>query len=162
MEEKDYWAIVVPAAVTILGFIINYFVTKRNFKRELRKNKETKIYEIKLNAILDTMKFIDTYLSWHTINSGIVPVREPVTKKELTSQARNCYNLLCSTCESNGVIDCFIKIVFNDQSDNVFKLYNEFRRLARIELELKSNIEFDESNVFFSVVSTENLNSIEN
>lgn len=120
------------------------------------------MYEIKLNAILDTMKFIDTYLSWHTMSSGKIPIRESVTKVELTRQARKCYYLLCSTCDSNEVIKCYMKIVFNNEQHNIFEFYNEFRCLARTELGLKSNIEFNKHNVFFSVVSTEDLDNIQN
>lgn len=37
MELKDWLSILIPAAVTIIGLVVNYFVTRNSFKNEIQK-----------------------------------------------------------------------------------------------------------------------------
>ena len=98
-EISPVWAIAIPAAVTILGFIINYFITKNSYKKELEKHKNTKVYEKKVDAIYKSLEFIDLFLSWSTIDDGsLIPARENTSINDITLKARSCYNLLSTTC----------------------------------------------------------------
>lgn len=39
MQLKDWLSILIPAGVTIIGLVVNYFATKNNIKNEIKKNK---------------------------------------------------------------------------------------------------------------------------
>ena len=178
-EISPVWAIAIPAAVTILGFIINYFITKNSYKKELEKHKNTKVYEKKVDAIYKSLEFIDLFLSWSTIDDGsLIPARENTSINDITLKARSCYNLLSTTCDSVDIINCFINIIdstFSNEKNigdtkviitkeekekRTSALYNKFRKLARIELGLKNDIPFDKNRVFLAKLTTPDLQKI--
>lgn len=116
---------------------------------------EQQIYNIKLEAINNSLDFIDKYISWHTIDDNKIPVREQITTEQLTTMARNCYNRLIITCQSEKLLDCFNNICFHEQ-ENIFKLYALYRNLAREELGL-NELSLDKDKVFYSKISTKDL-----
>lgn len=52
MELKDWLSILVPAGVTIIGLIVNYFATKNNIKSEIAKQQGS----IKLERLLQCLE----------------------------------------------------------------------------------------------------------
>lgn len=59
----NYLSIIIPSSVTILGFIINYYQTKRNMRNEIIK-KKTNIHLEKLSDIPEkALVFLDDILS---------------------------------------------------------------------------------------------------
>lgn len=52
MELKDWLSIIIPAGVTIIGFITNYIATKNNIKNELKKRKGS----IRLERLLQCLE----------------------------------------------------------------------------------------------------------
>lgn len=52
MELKDWLSIILPAGVTIIGFITNYIATKNNIKNELEKRKGS----IRLERLLQCLE----------------------------------------------------------------------------------------------------------
>ena len=139
--------------------------------RELTRIKEDSrhVQDIKRNAILKSLCFIDLYYSWLSWlddqKTQIIPARESITSVELTRQARECYNHLVLSCEKE-IIEKFLKIVFSsDQKlrqngSSPTQEYNEFRNLARKELNL-DKIELDEKKAFISNVCPEDLSKCE-
>ncbi len=124
-----------------------------------KQHHEKQLYNIKLDTINDSLDFIDKYISWHTIDSGITPVREDLSEQEMTVIARHCYNRLILTCQNEELINCFNQICF-DNDANIFELYVIFRNLARKELGL-GEPSLDKNNVFYSIVSTKDLSELE-
>mgnify|MGYP005779645483 FL=1 len=52
MELKDWLSIIIPASVTIIGLITNYYATKSNIKNELEKRKGS----IRLERLLQCLE----------------------------------------------------------------------------------------------------------
>ena len=131
--------------------IKNEFVNKQYHEQQL--------YNIKLEAINDSLDFLDKYISWHTFDSGKLPVREKISKEQLTVKARHCYNRLIITCQNEELLKCFNRICFHKQ-ENILELYINFRNLARKELGL-NELSLDKDNVFYSIISTKDLSEIQ-
>ena len=159
----------IPAIVTaIIGGIISFWCAKNQNKSEIEKielehnkqladYKQQSIYDVKKEAIFESLDVLDLYLSWLNYDdNSIVPFREQTTPLDITTKARQCFNNLCITCESEALINLFGQIIF-DKNSNVLCLYEKFRNEARKELGL-SEIEFDKNIIFLSQVSTKDLN----
>ncbi len=128
------------------------------------------IQDIKRNAILGALYFIDTYFSWldwndtnqtesETMpNPPRQPARETMTIENLTTMARKCYNELSLSCNQK-IVDKFLIIVFSKDEELrrnnscPTKEYNEFRNLAREELGL-TTINLSEEKAFVVCVGT--------
>lgn len=145
----------VTIVVAVITGMVSILISKNNIKKEIKNFKAKETYKIKLETILDTLKFLDDYISWHTIDNTC-PVRKNITEIDLTIMGRECYNKLCATCDNANLIELFNLIVFYECGDIVFRLYNAFRAEARKELGLKK-ISFSEDDVFINCVSTEDL-----
>lgn len=62
MQLKDWLSILIPAGVTIIGLIINYFATKSNIKNEIAKQQGS----IKLEKLLKCLEdYQETYRSYY-------------------------------------------------------------------------------------------------
>ena len=157
---------IIPAVITAIA---TYFVTMRQNKSDLKRvetqvknnlleyqNKE--LLAIKRDAIFNSLSLIDTYISWLNIKNGKrveIPERNSITKLELTDMGRRCFNELCLTCDHKEIIDLYLKIIF-DKESNVFESYTKYRNAARKELGL-NEIEFNTDWVFISRISTKNM-----
>lgn len=155
MDKREALIALIPSAITILGFIINYYYVTKEIK-------ENKIYELKFNAIQQSMKILDIYISWldfEDIDSKKIDskniVREKITIEKLTTMARECHNQLSTTCNSVDLINKFMSIILN--SDNILLEYNEYKNLCREELGMDEGLPFDNEKIFFSKVSTKAL-----
>lgn len=121
------------------------------------------VQDIKRNAILEALNFIDTYFSWLDWSDGPQtpsrqPARETMTIERLTVMARKCYNELSLSCNQE-IVNKFLIIIFSKDEELrkrkscPTKEYNEFRNLARKELGLTA-INFSEEKVFLAHVGT--------
>ncbi len=135
---------------------------KEDDKDLVRISENTRhVQDIKRDAILETLYFIDTYFSWITWVDSPLAAREPMSTEKLTVWARKCYNELSLSC-SQSIVDKFLTLVFSNDLDLrkenscLTKEYNEFRNLARKELGLEE-INFSVDKVFISLVRTHDL-----
>ncbi len=127
----------------------------KKLERSFELERKSDVYMIKKEAILDALKFIDTYLSWQDYGNGVTSVRENTSVAFLTLTARECYNKLCLTCNSEHILMCFNKILFDEQIKPM-EAYSEFRNAARSELGLEE-VNFDPEKTFYSRIGTEAL-----
>ena len=150
----------IPEIITaLISIIISFLVGKINLQYEIKKQKNSEIYLIKKETLFLALSFVDTYISWLTID-GKKPIRDTDESiKSLTMRGRECYNKLCVTCDNQQTIDAFNNILF-DENGNIFESYNKFRNEVRKELGLKT-IQFSNDKIFYSVVSTDDLNKNE-
>lgn len=158
MEFKDWIVVVVPSIVTIIGFFINFFTIRYSIRKDIEKKYQEKIYEIKIKNFEQALNFIDLYLSLLTYNeNGVnkIPVSDnKISEYELTKLARECYNLLCVTCEYSQTLNLFNDILCKE--GDTLDMYNKFRNQVRKELSLKE-VSLDEETIFYLRVSTEHL-----
>ena len=157
----------IPAVVSaFISGIITYFLSRQQNRKELEQIElehkkqienyhQQNIFDLKKQAILDSLSVIDLYLSWHIFNDTIVPVREETSAAALTIKVRECFNNLCVTCNNNDLILLYGRLFF-EREDNVVDLYSEYRNEARKELGL-NKINFNQDIIFLSKVSTEDL-----
>ena len=165
----DWVTLVSAIIVALITSFTSYLLAYKNNKKEIEKIKKQldaninelkqgELYIIKKQAIFNSLDLIDTYISWLTLNNGennVVPERIDITPLELTQMGRKCYNELCLTCDNSKLLELFLEIVFNSES-NIFVNYAEYRNLAREELGL-NKIEFYKDRVFISRISTINI-----
>lgn len=121
-----------------------------------KQHQNEHIYDVKKEAIQESLGCLDDYLSWLNYDSNVTPVRRDINDKDLTIKARECYNKLVLTCNSKELPKMFLKIIFDDR-ENKMKLYNKYRKLSRSELGIETELELDEQSVFLSRVSTDEL-----
>lgn len=152
MEWNNILITCITIVFTCIATVIINFVT---LKIELTKLKKESVYLIKKEAILDSLRIIDLYLSWLNYDSGVVPIREDIASLDLTKKVRECYNNLCVSCDNNELIQLFLDIIFCKDKDPM-ELYVNYRNKVRQELGLK-DITMDEKRVFVSKVSTKDL-----
>ena len=166
--------IIVGLAAFLIPYLLQYLLKYSEEKGKNKAHKEDEkelvqikedarhVQEIKRNAIIKSLNFIDDYFSWlDWTDPPQKPVRKNLTNVELTEIARNCYNELVLSCHKETV-NQFLKIIFDD--DNKLRQkgssptheYNLFRNFARKELGLEK-IELDEDKVFIAKVSTNAL-----
>lgn len=169
MELNDYLTIVVSILCSVIAAVVSILIAKLNAKKEIENIKEENelafekykaenVYEIKREAIFNTLKFLDTYFSWLTFDdSKRVPIREGASVLDMTLQARICYNELCTTCERQEIVKIFVEIMF-DKSKYPYPLglLNDFRNEARKELGLEK-IDLSKDHIFISQISTNDL-----
>ncbi len=158
----------IPAlASALVGGIITSLLSRHQNRKELERIKlehekqienyhQQNIYDLKKQAILDSLSVIDLYLSWHTFNGTVVPVREETSTTALTIKVRECFNNLCLTCNNNDLILLYGRLFF-DNKGNLVDLYSKYRNEARKELGLDV-INFNQDIIFLSNVSTKDLN----
>lgn len=160
-------AIIPAVAVAIIGGIITYICAKNQNKVEIEKieaehkkqldsYRKQIIYDIKKEAIFESLTVIDLYLSWLNYdNNLIIPCRQPTTLLDITTRARQCFNNLCITCDSEKLINLFGEIFFKEHS-NVLHYYSEYRNEARKELGM-NEIKFSQEVIFLGKISTKDL-----
>ena len=185
--ESSYFIIAAISAIftvslkAIVNSVCSYAKEKGKNKAHKEDDKElTRIVEdsrhvqdIKRNAILGALNFIDTYFSWldwsnptqtgteTTFDPAPQPARETMTIEKITTMARKCYNELSLSC-SQEIVDEFLIITFSkdetlrEEGSCLTKEYNKFRNLARKELDLTS-INFSEEKVFLARIGTSAL-----
>ena len=141
----------IPFVITIVGAIITYLFSIGEFKRK-------EVYKIKEAVILQSLNYIDDYISWLTIDDGKnLSERKMVENPEFTIKGREIYNELCVTCKNRKLILSFSEILF-DKNKNIFVEFIEYRKLARKELGLKK-IKFDVNTVHLARIATNNMNN---
>lgn len=121
-----------------------------------KQHQNENIYNIKKDTILESLDFLDDYLSWLSYETNIIPIRNDINESKLTLKARKCYNKLVLTCETKELPEIFLKIIFDDTL-NKMELYNRYRNLSRHEMGLEMDLELDKESVFISKVSTNDL-----
>ncbi len=143
--------------------------TKEDIREITKKTEEVKasfqnmqfqkqqIYKVKLDTIQESLDFIDVYISWLRFD-GRIPEREITNRNELTIRGRKCYNKLSLTCEDSNLLNIFNQILFEDPT-NILEKYNSYRNMARIEMGLQTPLNLDKDKVFFSFISTLDLES---
>jgi hypothetical protein len=146
--------------------------TKEDIREITKKTEEVKasfqnlqfqkqqIYTMKLDTIKETLDFIDVYISWLRFDRR-TPERENTNRNELTIRGRKCYNKLTLTCEDSNLINMFNRILFEDDT-NILENYNSYRNMARIEMGLQSPLNLDRDKIFFSRISTDDLEAKKN
>lgn len=151
---------IISITVAIISACANYHLARIKTLEEIKKVQQLNVYQIRNEAILQALNFLDLYCSWLTFDER-VPIRESTTETKLTKAARKCYNRLCITCENQPLIDAFLDCVLGkkDTPSHVMELYNTFRNEARKELGLKG-LNLDMDRVFISVVSTKDLSTL--
>ncbi len=186
MESLNVVTIVVIAVFTLC--LRSLVVNGLNYAKEKGKNKAHKeddkeltrivedsrhVQDIKRNAILGALNFIDTYFSWldwsnptqtgteTTVDPAPQPARETITIEKITTMARKCYNELSLSC-GQEIVDEFLIIAFSkdetlrEAGSCLTKEYNKFRNLARKELNLIP-INLSEEKVFLACIRTSAL-----
>lgn len=164
-DQSTFDAISVVIGAIISG-IVSYLCARWQGKKELERIElehkkqienyhQQNIYDLKKQAILDSLSVIDLYLSWHTFNGTIVPVREETSTTALTVKVRECFNNLCLTCNNNALILLYGQLFF-DHDANAVDLYSKYRNEARKELGLEE-VKFNQDIIFLSNVSTKDL-----
>ena len=166
VDNKD---IIVPVVTSLIAAtasaLVSIFISNRNSKKEI-KNLEKQyelnfesftknsVYNTKVSAIYKSLSFLDLYCSWLTID-GNKPVRNKTTTLELTQIGRECYNELCTTCDSEELVLLFGNILFKGEGYTLDNL-NNYRNAARKELGLPC-LNFDEDICFIQQISTKDL-----
>lgn len=131
-----------------------------NQKKQLESDTKLSIYNIKKEAIFESLTIIDIYLSWLKFNNNLIPCRQDTTILDITVKARQCFNNLCLTCSNEKLINLFGEIFFKKDS-NILQSYAKYRNEARIELEME-RIQFNEDVIFISRISTKDLENYKN
>ena len=158
--------IIAVVSSVISGFIAYICAEKKNkaeidkieaeYKKQLDSYRKQTIYNIKKNAIFESLTVIDLYLSWLNYDNNFnIPCRQSTTLIDITTRARQSFNNLCITCDSEKLINLFGEIFFKKHS-NVMPYYSEYRNEARKELGM-GEIEFSPDVVFLSRISTKDL-----
>lgn len=148
-----------PYIISILSILASIMIVFIQYRQNIKLPEKATIYNAKKEALYEVLSFVDTYISWLTPSSGIIPVREEITTLGMTSQARICYNKLCLYCDNDKLLELFWDIVrpdSNGQPYPVYRLYNEFRNECRNELGVKRK-ELPSENIFLSIISTDEL-----
>ena len=148
-----------PYIISILSILVSVVIVFIQYRQNIKLHEKATIYNAKKEALYEVLSFVDTYVSWLTPSSGIVPVRESTTKLKMTSEARLCYNKLCLYCDNDKVLALFWDIVRPDSDGQpypVYRLYNEFRNECRKELGVKKK-DLPKENIFLSVITTQDL-----
>lgn len=139
----------IPLAITIIGAVIAYQFSIREFK-----NKE--VYRVKEQAIIKSLNYIDDYISWlNIVENHDKQQRKSINNPEFTIAGREIFNELCVTCKNSRLILLFSEIILEAESD-IFSKFSCYRNLARKELGLK-HIQFSKDYVYFSCISTKDL-----
>ncbi|GLG06151.1 hypothetical protein ACI3DN_12535 [Sellimonas catena] len=63
MNAKDWFTILIPASVTLLGFVITYFSLRKSFKDEIRKQKSNIALEKMSTVPFETLELYETMLA---------------------------------------------------------------------------------------------------
>lgn len=159
METTIIVALITGAAAitaSVISSVVNYRKLKAEIKLGINKFKLESSYEIKKNAIFESLQLIDSYLSWLDFESGIIPERDlNLTALELTKKARTVYNQLMVTCTNGELPKKFIKITCGNKTKKM-RIYKKYRNMCRIELGL-DEIDMSKKYVFISIVSTSAL-----
>ncbi len=143
-------------AAAVISSVVNYRKLKAEIKLGINKSRLESSYEIKKNAIFESLQLIDSYLSWLDFDSGIRPERNlNLTALKLTKNTRTIYNQLMVTCTNGDLPKVFIEIVCGDTKEKL-DLYVKYRNMCRIELGL-DEIDMSKKYVFISIVSTSAL-----
>ena len=145
-----------PYIISILSILTRFIIVFIQYRQNKKLHEKNIIYNAKKEVLYDVLSFMDTYVSWLTPLSGIVPIRENTTKSKITSEARLSYNKLCLYCDNDKLLELFWKIInpnSNGKPYDVYSLYNEFRSECRKELGVKKK-DLPKENIFLSVVTT--------
>ena len=159
METTIIVALITGAAAiaaAVISSVVNYSKLKAEIKLGINKFKLESSYEVKKDAIFESLQLIDSYLSWLDFESGIIPERDlNLTALELTKKARTVYNQLIVTCTNGELPKIFIKIISGNDTEKIC-IYRKYRNMCRIELGL-DKIDMSEKDIFISIISTRAL-----
>ena len=146
---------IVLTVLTALSILLTFVISLISI---LHINKKKELYLIKKEAILETLKFLDDFLSIKTFYNYPAN-RQAITRinaeniQDLTFTGRTCFNKLIITCKNADIIDTFCKIIFPQYyyRDKTIKLsdYHNFRMLCRKELGLKNEPTYNKEDITF-------------
>lgn len=88
MNAKDWLTILIPASVTLLGFVITYFSLRKSFKDEIRKQKSNIALEKMSTVPFETLELYETMMVPGKIQKEI----DEIEKKEQLS-SNDCENI---------------------------------------------------------------------
>ena len=150
-----------PYVISILSILSTLVITIIQFSHNYKLHKKNTSFDIKKEAILEALDFLDTYISWLDMDSEVAPVREHTNTTQLTIKSRKIYNKLCITCNNKKVIESFMNMICPDLKDEekfyVFKKYDEFRNECRKELGIDT-IKLPKEKGYVNYVNTRALN----
>jgi len=132
------------AFIGVVGAVLSSILSSVLFS----KNKE--IYLIKKEAILQSLEFLDDYLS--TIKwTNVEQESSCKVKEDLTFQARNCLNKLILTCKNQEIFETFMKILYPQcfNNINIVQEYERFKYVCRQELGKKKKIIWPNKDLIF-------------
>ncbi|WP_024590528.1 MULTISPECIES: hypothetical protein [unclassified Pseudoalteromonas] len=139
---------------------ITYKVEEIKSEIETSKYISTMKYELKYSACLRALKLLDAHLS-HLIESQDDKGETVSPEKQYStiSEARQCHNELCLTCESAELINLFILLMCGPNKDekeinNLIEL-NKLRNLIRRELGFGDEISYDVDRIWFFKINCE-------
>lgn len=139
---------IICATLAIIGSFVTTAIIAYNRSQEK--------YKMKQEAILRSLKLLDTYYSFLDFSSGITPERDPsIDSFKMTEESRDCYNRLCVSVRNHELIETFLDIILGRVCNQV-TAFNKFRNLSRIELNLRK-MHLDNDSIFLSRVSTKAL-----
>lgn len=147
------------SGVAILSSVAIVYI---QYRRNVVLHKQTQMFNTKRETIQEALTFLDTYVSWLDMSSGVVPIRQEITEVDLTVNARTIHNKLCITCDNARIVELFVDIVVpspkQEQGEPIFEKYNEFRNECRKELGYKS-ADLPMDRIYLSQVSTRALHN---
>ena len=141
----------IPLAITIIGAIIAYLFSIKEFKKK-------EVYRVKEEAIFKSLNYIDDYISWLNMEGHNEQQRKLIHNPDFIIAGREIFNELCVTCKNSQLVLLFSEMIFKETGDILSK-FPCYRNLARRELGLK-HVEFSEEHVFLSRVSTKDLEKV--
>lgn len=120
MQLKDWLSILIPAGVTIVGLIVNYFATKSNIKNEITKQQGS----IKLEQLLQCLEdYQETYRAIMT--SSKLPEKEKeiiINKQALAFQKIMDYVYLYGSEDACKIISSWQQYNYVDSKTSTNKV----------------------------------------
>lgn len=111
MSVKDWLTILIPASVTLIGFVVTFFSLRESFKDEIRKQKSNIALEKMSTVPFETLDLYETMMAPTKIQKQINEIEK---KKQLSSADRtNIKNL------NNQIKETQASLL-----DKITKLYN--------------------------------------
>ena len=132
MTIKDWLTILIPALVTLIGFIVTYFSLRKSFKDEIRKQKSNIALEKMSTVPFETLDLYETMMAPTKIQKQINEIEnknqlardDRISSQKLNNQIREAQDLilnkmtkLYNTIYAYGSVNA-IKIVSSMQKIN--------------------------------------------
>lgn len=151
-----------PHVISALAVIASMVVVIIQYRKGIVLHQKAELYNTKKEAILEALAFLNTFISWLNIDSGVTPSREETDAIELTVQARTIHNKLCISCDDPKLVELFVDLVVPnvglDEGYPVFEKLDMFRNMCREELGYKP-VNLPADRAYLTVVSTRAINN---